>query len=81
MHSAYLRGVPTVAARCAQAYRHLYVLATEQRCVHTVDVHTQMPVVVPLAITLKQGPSSQLQQPVAGKPSVLPILEPQKLSA
>ena len=37
---------------------------------HTVDVHTQMPVVVPLAITLKQGASSQLQQPVAGKPFV-----------
>ena len=58
----------TIAACCMQAYRHLYVLATEQRCVHTVDVHTQMPVVVPLAITLKQGASSRLQQPVAGKP-------------
>ena len=50
-----------------QAYRHLYVLASEPRCVRPVDVHTQEPVCVPLTITLKQGQSSALQQPVAGK--------------
>ena len=49
-----------------QAYRHLYVLASEPRCVHTVDVHTREPSCVPLSIVLKQGQSSALQQPVAG---------------
>ena len=58
---------PLTTVSVMQAYRHLYVLASEPRCVRPVDVHTQEPVCVPLIITLKQGQSSALQQPVAGK--------------
>ena len=43
------------------------MLASEPRCMRPVDVHTQEAVCVPLSITLKQGQSSALQQPVAGK--------------
>jgi anaphase-promoting complex subunit 1 len=35
-----------------QAFRHLYVLATEARCVEAVDVDTWEPVYVPLHITV-----------------------------
>jgi len=65
--SRLARASPLTAVSVMQAYRHLYVLASEPRCVRPVDVHTQEPVCVPLTITLKQGQSSALQQPVAGK--------------
>ena len=67
VHSLPARASPLTPASVMQAYRHLYVLASEPRCVRPVDVHTQEPVCVPLTITLKQGQSSALQQPVAGK--------------
>ncbi|KAK3245121.1 hypothetical protein CYMTET_45294 [Cymbomonas tetramitiformis] len=41
--------------RChLQAFRHLYVLAAEARCVEAVDVDTWQPVYVPLSITVKE---------------------------
>ncbi|XP_057804626.1 anaphase-promoting complex subunit 1 isoform X2 [Salvia miltiorrhiza] len=41
--------------RChLQAFRHLYVLATEARWIQTVDVDTGLPVYVPLEITNKE---------------------------
>nr|GMD02091.1 anaphase-promoting complex subunit 1 [Ipomoea batatas] len=41
--------------RChLQAFRHLYVLATEARWVQTVDVDTGLPVYVPLEVTIKE---------------------------
>lgn len=38
-----------------QAFRHLYVLATEARCVQTVDVDTGLPVLVPLEMTVQNS--------------------------
>ncbi|KAK9683476.1 hypothetical protein RND81_10G143700 [Saponaria officinalis] len=41
--------------RChLQAYRHLYVLATEPRWIQTVDVDTGLPVYAPLEVTTKE---------------------------
>ncbi|XP_058181037.1 anaphase-promoting complex subunit 1 isoform X3 [Rhododendron vialii] len=41
--------------RChLQAFRHLYVLATEARWVQTVDVDTGLPVYAPLEMTIKE---------------------------
>lgn len=41
--------------RChLQAYRHLYVLATEARWLQTLDVDTGLPVYAPLEITIKE---------------------------
>eukprot|EP01018_Ginkgo_biloba_P012111 Gb_37425 [translate_table: standard] len=37
-----------------QAFRHLYVLATEARCVQTVDVDTGRTVYTPLEITIRE---------------------------
>ncbi|XP_051140465.1 anaphase-promoting complex subunit 1 isoform X2 [Andrographis paniculata] len=42
--------------RChIQAFRHLYVLASEARWVQTVDVDTGLPVYVPLEVTIKES--------------------------
>lgn len=38
-----------------QAFRHLYVLATESRWVQTVDVDTTLPVYVPMEITIAES--------------------------
>ncbi|XP_015931282.1 anaphase-promoting complex subunit 1 isoform X1 [Arachis duranensis] len=41
--------------RChLQAFRHLYVLATEARWVQTVDVDTGLPVYAPLEVTIRE---------------------------
>ncbi|KAL8144559.1 hypothetical protein V2J09_017591 [Rumex salicifolius] len=41
--------------RChLQAYRHMYVLATEARWIQTLDVDTGLPVYAPLEITIKE---------------------------
>ncbi|EYU26801.1 hypothetical protein ABFS82_06G140000 [Erythranthe guttata] len=41
--------------RChLQAFRHLYVLATEARWIQTVDVDTGLPVYVPVEVTIKE---------------------------
>lgn len=37
-----------------QAFRHLYVLATEARWLQTVDVDTGLPVYAPLEMTIKE---------------------------
>lgn len=37
-----------------QAFRHLYVLATEARWIQTVDVDTGLPVYAPLEVTVKE---------------------------
>lgn len=37
-----------------QAFRHLYVLATEARWIQTVDVDTGLPVYAPLEVTIKE---------------------------
>ncbi|VFQ68316.1 unnamed protein product, partial [Cuscuta campestris] len=36
------------------AFRHFYVLATEARCIQTVDVDTALPVYVPLEVTIRE---------------------------
>jgi anaphase-promoting complex subunit 1 len=42
--------------RChLQAFRHLYVLATEARCLQTVDVDTGLPVYAPIEMTIKES--------------------------
>lgn len=44
--------------RChLQAFRHLYVLATEARCIQTIDVDTGLPVYAPLEVTLQETSS------------------------
>nr|POE84850.1 anaphase-promoting complex subunit 1 [Quercus suber] len=41
--------------RChLQAFRHLYVLATEARWIQTVDVDTGLPVYAPLEVTTRE---------------------------
>ncbi|CAN6469882.1 unnamed protein product [Victoria cruziana] len=41
--------------RChLQAFRHLYVLATEARCVQTIDVDTGLSVYCPLEVTVRE---------------------------
>jgi anaphase-promoting complex subunit 1 len=37
-----------------QAFRHLYVLATEARWIQTIDVDTGLPVYAPLEVTIKE---------------------------
>lgn len=37
-----------------QAFRHLYVLATEARWIQTVDVDTGLPVYAPLEVTTRE---------------------------
>ena len=37
-----------------QAFRHLYVLATEARWIQTVDVDTGLPVYAPLEVTIRE---------------------------
>ena len=39
---------------CLQAFRHLYVLATEPRCLAAVDVHTRQPVFAPVSVQLQE---------------------------
>lgn len=42
--------------RCLlQAFRHLYVLATEARWIQTIDVDTGLPVYAPLEVTIKES--------------------------
>ena len=38
-----------------QAFRHLYVLATEQRCAQAIDVDTWQPVFCPVELSLRGG--------------------------
>jgi len=37
-----------------QAFRHLYVLATEARWIQTVDVDTGLPVYAPIEVTVRE---------------------------
>lgn len=37
-----------------QAFRHLYVLASEARWIQTVDVDTGLPVYAPLEVTIRE---------------------------
>ena len=46
-----------------QAFRHLWVLAAEPRCLIPREVTTHRPVNVPLTITLKSGTTGQLTAP------------------
>ena len=39
-----------------QAFRHLYVLATEPRCLAAIDVDTRQPVFAPVSIHMKPAP-------------------------
>lgn len=44
-----------VLMKCTfQAFRHLYVLATESRWIQTVDVDTGLPVYAPLEVTVRE---------------------------
>ncbi|KAL1953463.1 hypothetical protein VTO42DRAFT_2801 [Malbranchea cinnamomea] len=52
-----------------QAFRHLWVLAAEPRCLIPRDIDTRRPVTVPICITLKSG-----QKKVATAPCLLPDL-------
>lgn len=78
---------PTCAARAAlaalrpQAFRHLYVLAAQPRCVETRDVDSKQLVYVPLGVATSGAP----QQGPAGDSSgttttsrVAPCLLPEK---
>lgn len=40
---------------CVQAFRHLYVLATEPRCLAAVDVQSRQPVFAPVAMHLQKA--------------------------
>ena len=50
-----------------QAFRHLYVLASEPRCVDAIDVHTHESVYVPLSIRSRPL-SSPLARPANPSP-------------
>jgi len=57
-----------------QAFRHLYVLAVEYRCLETIDVHTNMVCTVPVEIHLKASPEYADQYLRATTPCILPEL-------
>lgn len=59
-----------------QAFRHLYVLATEARCVQTVDVDSGLPVFVPIELTLKE--SNSYRETIISK--ITPCLLPERSS-
>jgi anaphase-promoting complex subunit 1 len=46
-----------------QAFRHFWVLATEARCLVARDIDTNLPVSVPLSISLRGGRESQSHAP------------------
>ncbi|KAL9625103.1 MAG: hypothetical protein Q9160_000832 [Pyrenula sp. 1 TL-2023] len=46
-----------------QAFRHLWVLATEPRCLVTRDVYTRRPISVSVAITMKDGTNRNIVSP------------------
>jgi len=51
----------------AQAFRHLYVLASEPRCIDAIDVHTHESVYVPLTIRSRpSGSPGPLAMPTPG---------------
>ncbi|GAA0138654.1 hypothetical protein LIER_00357 [Lithospermum erythrorhizon] len=59
--------------RChLQAFRHLYVLATEGRWIQTVDVDTGLPVYVPLEVTVKETENYSETSFCEVTPSILP---------
>ena len=46
-----------------QAFRHMYVLATENRALHTIDVDTGLPVNLNVDVILKDGTKRVIQAP------------------
>lgn len=46
-----------------QAFRHLWVLAAEARCIVVEDIDTQRPVHMPLKVTLKNGEVRNMRAP------------------
>jgi anaphase-promoting complex subunit 1 len=46
-----------------QAFRHLWVLAAEARCIVVEDIDTQRPVHMPLKVTLKSGEVKSVRAP------------------
>lgn len=46
-----------------QAFRHLWVLATEPRCLITRDVYTRRPISVSVALTMKDGTDRNIVSP------------------
>ncbi|KAI9678413.1 MAG: Anaphase-promoting complex subunit 1 [Trizodia sp. TS-e1964] len=46
-----------------QAFRHLWVLATEARCLVPRDVDSQHPISIPILISLRNGKKSQVTAP------------------
>ncbi|KAK9863020.1 hypothetical protein WJX84_009707 [Apatococcus fuscideae] len=62
---------PTISTdhRChLQAFRHLYALAAEPRCLEAVDVDTRQPVSVPVRITLDPTAVGQAWQQTSASP-------------
>lgn len=46
-----------------QAFRHLWVLAAEARCIVVEDVDTQRPIHLPIKVTLKTGEVKEMRAP------------------
>ncbi|CAK4034225.1 Negative regulator of mitosis [Lecanosticta acicola] len=46
-----------------QAFRHLWVLAAEARCIVVEDIDTQRPIHMPIKVTLKSGETRMLRAP------------------
>ena len=46
-----------------QAFRHLWVLAAEPRCLVARDIDTRRPVPIPVSITMKDGSAKQMTAP------------------
>jgi len=58
-----------------QAFRHLYVLAVEYRCLETMDVDTNQVCTVPVEITLKPSPEYSEHTVRVMTPCILPELK------
>lgn len=58
-----------------QAFRHLWVLATEPRCVVCRDVETGRAVSVPIVVTMKEAREGEEEERRLSAPSLVPELE------
>lgn len=63
-----------------QAFRHLWVFASEPRCVFPRDVETKKVVIMPIEVTLKDGTTRQLEAPTLLHPSLDAISSVRTLS-
>jgi hypothetical protein len=66
--------LPLTASAAPQAFRHLYVLAVEHRCLETVDTLTRQPCAVPVQIQLHSCPLHRATTLHTTTPCILPEL-------